>query len=192
MLPIAGHLCLQGILRGKKPAEASDQPSDGFHVQAVGPAEGVQDIGPCVPTSGIPDVVGELDIGSGCTVLVLAGDGSDVHASSNSIYYSLHKVLNAIAHAYSYFDFQKAKPTCFLNPLLKYTPKYAYDCRTRENDESITGEKMTEWTESKNPSTKQQIFDYNEDDCRAMSVLLDVYNVLLKQICLLLVFKDIR
>jgi predicted RecB family nuclease len=29
------------------------------------------------------------------------------------------------------------------------------------------------WTESRDPSIRQRIFDYNEDDCRAMRVLLD-------------------
>jgi predicted RecB family nuclease len=29
------------------------------------------------------------------------------------------------------------------------------------------------WTESRDPSIRQRIFDYNEDDCRAMRVLLN-------------------
>ena len=34
------------------------------------------------------------------------------------------------------------------------------------------------WTESRDPSIRQRIFDYNEDDCRAMRVLLDAIQVL--------------
>jgi len=137
VLPLAGSLCLQGILRGEKSAEASDKSSDGLDIQAVRPAEGEKDIGTGVASPGIPDVVGELDIGGGCSVLVLPGDGSDVHASLSSMYYTLLQAINALAHAYSYFIFQKDRPACFLNPPLKTTPKYAYDCQTWVSVERI-------------------------------------------------------
>ena len=116
-------LCSKGILRGKKSAEASDESSDRIHIQAVSPTEGIEHIRPWISAFLIPDIMGELYIGGGCTVLVLPGDRSHVHASSNSMYYMPLQALNAIAHAYSFFDFWKDKPACFLDSLLKKTPK---------------------------------------------------------------------
>ena len=100
-------LGFESIFGGDKPAEAADQSADGAEIQRVGSAEGVEDPGPGKAALGIADVMSELDIGGGGSVLVFAGDGPHVHAYSNIIYYHICQYFILHSHAYAVLTFLK-------------------------------------------------------------------------------------
>jgi hypothetical protein len=75
----AGGFQTQGLFRAEEPADAPGQAAEGFGIQFILTAEGVDDVDLGVPGLGVPLVVGELDVADDGAVLVLAGDRPDVH-----------------------------------------------------------------------------------------------------------------
>jgi len=117
-LEFSSHIGLnsKSLFRCEEPAEAFDQAFDGLYIQRVSSAKGVEDVGPGKTGFGISDIMGELDVGSGGAVFVLAGNGSDIHAYSYSIYLYLCQEKNYIMHAYVFLNFGKST-LCNINNL---------------------------------------------------------------------------
>jgi len=59
----------EGVLGREEAAEAFDQALEGFKIQGVGAAEGIEDVGSGLTGVRVPDVVGHLDVGGGGTIL---------------------------------------------------------------------------------------------------------------------------
>ena len=94
-----GSLGLQGLFGRQEAAKAFDQSADSFHIQGIGAAEGIQDLGFGVTGFGVPGIVGQLNVSGGRTVLVFAGDGSHIHAYLYTIYSQHCQGKYCYAHA---------------------------------------------------------------------------------------------
>jgi hypothetical protein len=101
-------LGLKDILWGEETAEALDQSLDGDHIEGIGPAEDVENLGSGLAGSRVADVVGQLDVGGSGAIFVLAGNGSDIHAYLDSMYLYLCQENNYIVHAYAFSGFNKS------------------------------------------------------------------------------------
>lgn len=105
--PFRTSLYLDGVLRGEETGETPGESFNRRHIQFIGTAKGMQDIGPGLPGLGIADIMGELDVGHCGSVFVFPGDCSYIHTYSNSMYSYLCQGLNHNSHAYNNFSFPK-------------------------------------------------------------------------------------
>ncbi len=79
---------------------------EGIHVERVGPAKGIEDLGAGEAALGVADVMGKLDIGGRRSVLVVTRDGSYIHVYLIIIYHLICQALNYNSHAYMIWAFQ--------------------------------------------------------------------------------------
>jgi len=99
-------LGLDGVFRGEKAAEAPDQSLEGDHIEGIGAAEDAENLGSGLAGFRIADVVGQLDVGGGGAVFVVAGYSTDIHAYSHSMYLRVYQEENYNSHAYQFLDLE--------------------------------------------------------------------------------------
>src|SRR5210317_526737 len=91
---------LCAVFRGEKTTHALDQPFKRFNIELIAAAKRMDDLRLGKAFFFVPDVVGKLDILDDGAVLVLAFDGTDIHAYTISIYNILCKQINYKSCAY--------------------------------------------------------------------------------------------